>query len=289
MITGMTGGYSEASQINRDLALACEEKNVAFGLGSQRAMIEDPSLAATFKVKDEAPEVLLCGNIGASQLAKYCGSGKLGLVIRALEAVEADALCVHLNALQEAVQPEGDRDWSGVAAALKKTCAELRLPVIVKETGAGMSAKTAKGMEALGAKALDISGSGGTSWAAVELERAEKEEDRLDEFRDWGIPAAESLKECAREVGIPLVASGGLRNGLDVARAVRLGAALGGAAYPFLKAQEKGGKAAVSALISKWERSLKTAMFLTNSANLAQLAKAPMREKQCCACGTRSA
>jgi len=273
MVTAATGGYQKAQKINRDLAAACQEKGIAFGLGSQRAMIEDPSLAKTYQVRDVAPDVFVCGNIGAYQLAQYYKNGEFSKVEAAMNRIDADALCVHLNALQEAIQPEGDRDWSGVPKAIEAACTKLSIPIIAKETGAGLDGQTAKALEKMGVKAIDVSGAGGTSWSAVELER-HLEQDRIAEFRDWGLPTSISIVECAAQVKIPIIASGGIRNGLDCAKSIRLGATLAGAAYPFVKAQNDAGKNGVVAEISRWERSLKTAMFLTNSANLEQLAKA---------------
>ena len=273
MITAATGGYHKAGKINRDLAASCQEKGIAFGLGSQRAMIEDPSLAKTYQVRDVAPDVFICGNIGAYQLAQYYRNGEFAKVEAALNRVDADALCIHLNALQETIQPEGDRDWTGVPKAIEAACSRLSIPIIAKETGAGMDGQTAKALERMGVKAIDVSGSGGTSWSAVELER-HLEKDRIAEFRDWGLPTAIAIVECTSQVRIPIIASGGIRSGLDAAKAIRLGATLAGAAYPFVKAQNSAGKPGVVAEISRWERGLKTAMFLTNSQNLEQLSKA---------------
>jgi isopentenyl-diphosphate delta-isomerase len=273
IITAATGGYQKAQKINQDLATACQEKGVAFGLGSQRAMIEDQSLIHTYKVRDVAPDVFVCGNIGAYQLAQYFKHNEFSKVEAAMSRIDADALCVHLNALQEAIQPEGDRDWTGVPKAIEAACDKLSIPIIVKETGAGIDGKTAAAIEKMGAKAIDVSGAGGTSWSAVELER-HLEADRIEEFRDWGLPTTISVVECAAAVKIPIIASGGIRSGLDCAKVIRLGACLAGAAYPFVKAQNDAGKDGVVAEICRWERSLKTAMFLTNSQNLEQLAKA---------------
>jgi len=273
MVTAATGGYRKAGKINRDLAAACQEKGIAFGLGSQRAMIEDASLAKTYQVRSVAPDVLICGNIGAYQLAQYFKNREFSKVEAALNSIDADALCVHLNALQEAIQPEGDRDWSGVPKAIESACSRLSIPIIAKETGAGIDGQTAKALEKMGVKAIDVSGAGGTSWSAVELER-HLARDRTEEFRDWGLPTAISIVECAGQVKIPIIASGGIRSGLDCAKAIRLGATLAGAAYPFVRAQNDAGKDGVVSEISRWERGLKTAMFLSNSQNLEQLSKA---------------
>ena len=274
IVAAITGGYSEAKKINSELALACEEKGCAFGLGSQRAMIEDPSLASTYCVKKEAPGVFLCGNIGAYQLAQYHKAGQLSKVESAIEKVEADALCVHLNALQECTQPEGDRNWSGTTAAIKAACEKISVPIIAKETGAGISGKVAVELERLGVKAIDVSGAGGTSWSAVELERTKDRKDSLPEFRNWGLPTKDALEQCSKATHLPLIATGGIRSGLDVAKAIRLGATLGGAAYPFLMAQQDGGQRAAALEISRWERGLRTALFLCGCKNLEELAGA---------------
>lgn len=271
MVTGMTGGYQNAERINNDLAAACEEKGVAFGLGSQRAMLEDASLAKTFKVRKSAPSIFIAANIGAVQLKQY----PLKKVREMVEAIGADALAVHLNPLQEAVQREGDKDWRGCLEAIEKACDELSVPVIAKETGAGINYEVAMQLKEAGVKALDTSGAGGTSWSAIEVYRKGAEAGRV--FSGWGITTAESVMDCVK-AKLPVIASGGMRNGLQAAKAIRLGAALAGAANPFIKAQSAAGMQGVSNEIDKFTDELKIAMFLTRSKNLQQLRKAKLRK-----------
>ncbi|MFA6048369.1 MAG: type 2 isopentenyl-diphosphate Delta-isomerase [Candidatus Micrarchaeia archaeon] len=273
MITAATGGFEKAGAINKALASACEEAGIAFGLGSQRAMIENHKLVDSYKVRGVAPNVFLCGNIGAVQLKHY----PCKLIAHAVSEIEADALCVHLNALQEVVQPEGDRDWSGALEAIATLCAEVGVPVIAKETGSGISGDVARELANAGVKAIDVSGVGGTSWSGVESYRGAAETGNT--FWDWGITTAESLKECSHATRLPLIASGGVRNGLDVARAIRLGATLGGGALPFVKAHAKGSQKAVAAEISRWAKELKIAMLLSRSRNLQELARAKIAER----------
>ena len=268
MVSSMTGGYADAEKINKDLAAACEKAGIGLGLGSQRAMLEDPSLKKTFYVRDVAPKTFLGANIGAVQLRDY-GVKKIESMV---SAVEADALFVHLNPLQEAVQPEGDRNWTGCLAAIAKACSQLTVPVVAKETGAGISGEVAKELVAAGVKAVDVSGAGGTSWSAIELYRKGAAAGRA--FWDWGNPTVECLRECSAAVKVPIIASGGVRSGLDAAKAIRLGASLASAALPFIKAQQAGGEKAAGAEIARFTGELKMAMFLTRSKNLAQLRKA---------------
>ncbi|MDP2717990.1 MAG: type 2 isopentenyl-diphosphate Delta-isomerase [Candidatus Micrarchaeota archaeon] len=270
MVTGMTGGYPDAQKINTDIASACADEDIVFAVGSQRAMLEDKSQAKTYAVKKAAPSVFLCGNIGAFQLKRYSPKQiQAGLV----DAIDADALCVHLNPMQEAVQPEGDTDWSGVLEKISVLCGALSVPVIAKEVGGGISGTVAKELKKAGVAAIDVSGVGGTSWSAVEHFRNGRSG---DVFWNWGIPTAEALKQCAKAVQLPLIASGGIRSGLDAAKAIRLGATLAGAASPFLKAQSRGGKTGVQKKIQAFKHELRTAMLLTRSKDLAALRKAEL-------------
>lgn len=271
MVISGTGGYPNAERINKVLAQACEEHNVSFQLGSQRAMIEDPSLARTYSVRDVAPKVHLVANIGVAQLRDI----PIEKIAAAVSVVEANALAVHLNPLQEAVQPEGDRNFKFCLAAVAKACEKLDVPVIAKETGAGINAQVAQELENCGVKAIDVSGAGGTSWAAIELKR--KGALAAEAFWDWGIPTAQSLRECAGAVKVPLIVSGGVRSGLDVAKGIRLGASLGAAAMPFVRAAVVGPKAA-SQQIQRWKDELRIAMFCTRSKDLVALRKARLLE-----------
>jgi len=272
MVTGMTGGYPDAEKINTQIADACAAEGIVFAVGSQRAMLEHPHLSSTYAVKKPKTELFLCGNIGAFQLKRYSPKQiQKGL----LDTIQADALCVHLNPLQEAVQPEGDKDWSGVLQKIGELCDALSVPVIAKEVGAGINATVAKELEKAGCKAIDVSGVGGTSWSAVEHYRHGHSG---DVFWDFGIPTADALGQCAKAVKVPLIASGGIRNGLEVAKAIRLGASLGGAASPFIKAQQTTGTPAVRQLIQKFKHEIRTAMLLTRSKDLAALRKAKLLE-----------
>ena len=268
LVSSMTGGFANAEKINRDLAVACEKEGIMLGLGSQRPMLIDPKLKKTYSVRDAAPKVFLAGNIGAVQLTQYPVEKIEWLV----EQTEADALFVHINALQEVVQPEGDRKWKGVLKAIEKLCSKLSVPVIAKEVGAGLNAEVARELEWAGVKAVDVAGAGGTSWTAIELHRKGAKQGEL--FWDFGIPTVIALQQCSKTVGVPVIASGGVRSGLDVAKSIRLGASLAGAAQPFIKAQAKGGAKGVQAEIESWKQALKIAMFLTRSKNLEQLKKA---------------
>ncbi len=259
MITAMTGGYPKAKEINRKLAAAAEKHGVALGLGSQRAMIENPKLADTFMVRKYAPSVPIVANIGAVQLKKY----PLKTIEKLVSEVGADGLAVHLNALQEVIQPEGDKDYSGVLEAIAKTCDRLSVPVIVKETGAGIDRNAAEKLKAAGVSWIDVAGAGGTSWSRIEYLRSKR---AVPGFEDWGIPTVECLMMC-RGV-LPLIASGGVRNGIDAAKAIALGADMAGAAQPFLKALMK---KKLDDELDMWGKQLRTAAFLTGSKNIARL------------------
>ncbi len=270
MVTGMTGGYSDAQKINTEIADACAAEGIVFAVGSQRAMLEHPHLAGTYAVKKRKTNLFLCGNIGGYQLKRYSPKQiQKGLV----EPIQADALCIHLNPLQEAVQPEGDKNWSGVLDKIADLCDSISVPIIAKEVGAGINATVAKELQIAGCAAIDVSGVGGTSWSAVEHYRHGHSG---DVFWDFGIPTADALAQCAKAVKVPLIASGGIRNGLEVAKAIRLGASLGGAASPFIKAQQSSSTPGVRKLIQKFKHEIRTAMLLTRSKDLAALRKAKL-------------
>jgi len=273
VITGMTGGTAEAAAINRDLARAAQRCGIAFGLGSQRAMAEHPELIATYQVRDVAPEVVLFGNVGAVQ-AKAMGTAA---VIELAQRIGADAICIHLNAGQELIQAHGDRDFRGLVATIRALVQTSPLPVIVKETGCGLSAEAARALVGAGVTTVDVAGAGGTSWVAVEAVRAAKgspAEELGTELWDWGVPTAVSVVACAR-AGLATIASGGLRNGYDVARALALGARAGGMAAPMLRAQRAGGRAAVAALIGQITASIRSICLLTGCRSVRDLARAP--------------
>lgn len=275
LISSMTGGTPEAAAINRNLAEAAQAANVAMGVGSQRAGIERDDVQATFRVRDIAPDILLLANLGAVQL-NYGYS--VDECRRAMDMIGADALILHLNPLQEAVQAEGDVRWRGLLQKIESVCRALGKPVVAKEVGWGISGQTAQRLIEAGISAIDVAGAGGTSWSQVEMHRAPTERLRrlAGAFADWGIPTVESLlqvRAARNELGrddVRLFASGGIRSGLDVAKCAALGADLVGLASPFLK------RAAVSAAAVAEEIDLlldemRIAMFCSGAANLAAL------------------
>lgn len=277
VIASMTGGHPAALAVNRVLAQAAAAYGIAMGVGSQRAALRDPSLRHTYAVvRQEAPEAFIIGNIGAPQLVEQDGTPPLTLdeVREIVGMVEADALAVHLNYLEEAVMTEGDRRARGSRDAIARLAAELKVPIVAKETGAGLSAEVALTLRDAGVRALDVGGLGGTTFAAVEGARAEASGDlrgkRLGEaFREWGIPTAISVVQ-ARSAGLPVIATGGVRTGLDAARAIALGATMVGVARPLLLAALDGYDA-VASWIEQFAAELRTALFLTGSGSLADL------------------
>lgn len=278
LISSMTGGTEEAAQINMILAEAAEVAGIAMGLGSQRAAIEHPEMAYTYQVRKKAPHILLFSNLGAVQLNYSYG---LDHCRRAVEMIEADGLILHLNALQEALQPEGDTNFAGLLHKIESICRSIQVPVIVKEVGWGVSEETARLLAAVGVAAIDVAGAGGTSWSQVEMYRS-RDEHRARvaaAFRDWGIPTADSIREVVKGApGLPIFASGGLRDGVDIAKSICLGASLAGMASPFLKAAAQSLEA-VRGLIDELRREIQICMFATGSANINAIRKARMVER----------
>jgi len=270
LISSMTGGTDRAAQINRNLATAAQERRIAMGLGSQRVAIEDPARADTFAVRSLAPDVLLLANLGAVQLNYGYGADQAQ---RAVDMIEADALVLHFNPLQEALQPEGDVNFGDLLPKIEALCAALAVPVIAKEVGWGISAGAARRLIEAGVSAIDVAGAGGTSWSQVEMHRATDPEQAAlaAEFVGWGIPTADAVQQIRQAMpDLPLIASGGLRGGLDLAKSIALGADLGGMAGPFLRAAAESDEAVVR-LIDHTQRVLRVAMFATGSRDLAAL------------------
>lgn len=275
LISSMTGGTEKAAKINRFLAEAAQQAGVVMGVGSQRAAIEHPETVPTFQIRRYAPDILLFANLGAVQLnygytIEHCK--------RAIDMVEADALILHLNSMQEAVQPEGDTRFSGLLKKIEAVCRSLPVPVIAKEVGWGISEQAARMLAGAGISAIDVAGAGGTSWSQVEMYRAQDERKAriAAAFRDWGIPTAESIVQARR--GAPellIFASGGLRNGVDIAKCLALGARLGGMAGPFLKAAAVSLEDVVET-IGEARRELRIAMFGAGAGSIARLQATPL-------------
>jgi len=273
LIASITGGHPDTIPINAALAKAAEEMGIGIGVGSQRAAIEDPEQEDSFRVvRDMAPNAFIYGNVGAAQIKEYGIEG----IENVIGMIDADAVAVHLNFLQEAVQPEGDRDAAGCLDAIAEICS-LKVPVIVKETGAGISHEDALLLKKIGVSAIDVGGVGGTSWAGVEVYRARDRNDiqseRLGElFWDFGIPTAASIVECS--VSLPVIATGGIRTGLDIAKSIAIGASAASAALPFVAPALKGKDEVVESL-SRMIDELKAAMFLCGYDSIDKLHYAP--------------
>ena len=270
LISSMTGGTPEAQKINQTLAQAAQETQIAIGVGSMRAALEHPELAPSFQIRHFAPDVLLFANLGAVQLNYGYGVDDCR---RAVEAVEADALILHLNPLQEALQADGDWNWSGLLSQIENVCRRLPVPVIVKEVGWGISERTARWLAGAGVAAIDVAGAGGTSWSEVEYHRAPTETLRrmAKAFADWGIPTADALMMVRSGApDLPVIASGGLRTGIEAAKAIALGAVAVGMAKPFLRAATASGEAVVAA-IDQFASELRVAMFCAGAGDIAAL------------------
>ncbi len=269
-IAAMTGGHRDAIPVNRNLAAAAEHFGIGMGVGSQRAALEDPDLEDSFTVvREAAPRAFLCANLGVVQLRDH----GIEWAERAVEMIDAQAICIHANFLQEAIMPEGDHDAKGCLGALGTLCRELGVPVIAKETGAGISREMAEQLWAAGVSAIDIGGLGGTSWARVECIRSpESPSARMGgRFADWGIPTVVSLREVAGTG--PIIATGGVRSGLDMAKALALGADLCGMALPLLAPAMESGDA-VMREIEGYTKELAVAMFLSGARTVKSMRKA---------------
>jgi isopentenyl-diphosphate delta-isomerase len=277
LVSSMTGGTEQAKIINQRLAEVAQRHKIAMGVGSQRVAVEKPQVADTFAVRKYAPDILLFANLGAVQLNYQYGVDEC---LQIIDILEADALILHLNPLQECIQANGDTNFRGLIDQISKLCYQLPVPVITKEVGNGISPTIAEQLIAAGVQAIDVAGAGGTSWAKVESERAQTPiQRRLGRtFADWGLPTAECITGIRKIAPyIPLIASGGLRHGLDAATAIALGADIVGLAMPFLKAAADSVTTAdelAEALIAE----IKTVLFCTGNATLYQFKRSSSLE-----------
>ncbi len=270
IISSMTGGTAQAEHINLNLAVAAQEIGVAMGVGSLRAALEEPEVAHTYQVRGVAPDILLFANLGAVQLNSGYGVEDC---LRAVEMIDADALILHLNPLQECLQHGGNTNFGSLLTKIEEVCHHLAVPVVVKEVGWGISSRVAELLRDAGIAALDVAGAGGTSWSAVEEQRSPDEitSKVAQAFAEWGIPTADSIvmvQEAAPEMTV--IASGGIRTGIDVAKAIALGARAAGLATPFLTPATEGGAAVVTKLEEIIEE-LRIAMFCVAAQNLDSL------------------
>lgn len=280
LISGMTGGVERGAKINRRLAAAAQAHGCAMGVGSQRVALEQPELESLFAVRDVAPDIFLFANLGAAQLNTGYGVEEAR---RAVTMIGADALVLHLNPLQEALQVDGNTDWRGILSRIADLCAGLDVPIIVKEVGWGISGPVACQLADAGVAAIDVGGAVGTSWSEVERHRAPTEMLRRvsSVFAGWGIPTADAVQMVRRALPhIPLIASGGLRSGVDAAVAIALGADLAGIAAPLLRAaatSETGAHELLGALILE----LRISMFAAGVADVQQLRHADLVTTPC--------
>jgi len=266
IVTGMTGGSERAGQVNRDLASLAEEYGLGFGVGSQRAMDEDAACAATFQVREVAPTAVIIGNIGLTQAVQLGGDG----LQRLADAIGADGMAVHLNPAQELTQPEGDRDFRGGYAMLETLAARFGERLVVKETGCGLSPAVARRLVDCGVRTLDVSGLGGTSWVRVEqLRNRGVTAEVAATFTNWGIPTAAAVAAVRRAVAdsVTVIASGGIRTGVDIAKCLALGANLAGMALPLFRAQQQGGRGHAKHVLEVVLRGLAQALLLTGVAS----------------------
>ena len=271
VIAAMTGGHERAAEINQALAAIANELGYGFGLGSQRAMQKRPETSWTYQVRKRAPDALLFGNVGVVQARDMTTQEVADMV----EAVGADALCVHMNPAMELVQPEGDRDFTAGLQTFQRLWAELEVPVMAKETGNGISREVATKLRSIGIRHADTSGAGGTSWVGVETLRAEGEGRALGEaLWDWGIPTAASVHYCV-EAGMTTIATGGIRHGMDVARSIALGASCAGIARNVYQAFLEGGEEGARSFLLRIERELRSIMLLCGARSIEELQQAP--------------
>ena len=279
LISSMTGGTERAAAINRAIAEAAQTARIALGVGSQRAALERPELRNTFRLREYAPDALIFANLGAVQLnygytVDHCR--------QAVDLLQADGLFLHLNSMQEAIQPEGDTRFNGLIKQIERVCRQIEVPVIAKEVGWGISERCAKMLADAGIAGIDVAGAGGTSWSQVEMHRiTDKSRARVAAaFRQWGIPTATSIRMVRRAApGVKIIASGGLRDGVDIAKCIALGAAMGGMAGAFLRAATESSQAVVE-LIAEITAQIRICMFGVGAADLNTLRSTPLAHDQ---------
>ncbi len=277
LISSMTGGTQAGDRLNRVLAEAATRHGLALGVGSMRAALEEPKRMAGFALRRYAPEILLMANLGAVQLNYGRSADDCQQLV---DAIEADALILHLNPMQEALQPEGNTNFSNLLPSIETVCRVLSVPVIIKEVGWGISGQVARSLQNAGIFAIDVAGAGGTSWSQVEMHRANQEPVRraAATFRAWGLTTLESILQIRNSTpGLPIIASGGIRTGLDIAKSIALGATLAGMASPLLRAAASS-ENILDELLQTLRIELITAMFATNSENLQSLSHADFIE-----------
>ena len=278
MIASMSGGTLESQKLNEQLAVAAQASGIALALGSMRIALENPAQRAAFELRSFAPTIPILANIGGAQLREVDG---VKGALKCIEIADADALIVHLNPLQEALQPNGDTRWTGVKQAIAQLVKESHVPVVIKEVGHGIGPATARALADLGVHYVDVAGAGGTSWAAIETQRLGSPEAMKlgTPFHNFGITLAEALvafdADPQLREKLHVIASGGLRSGLDVAKALRMGAHMASAAVPFLHAARLG-DTALTDLIAQWHRQLKICCFVTGSPDIKALRVAPL-------------
>lgn len=277
LISSMTGGTAEGLKINKNLADAAQLRGIALGLGSGRAGLDSEEAAKTYKLRKWAPSIPIYANLGAIQLNYGCGVEECKRVVG---MAEADALILHLNSLQEALQPEGQTNFAGLEKKIEGVCKALNVPVIAKEVGWGINAQAARRLVNVGVSCIDVAGAGGTSWSEVEKHRNSSEE-RIrisSHFKDWGIPTAEAVQDvCKALPQIPVIASGGLRKGVDIAKCLAIGASLGGIAGGFLKAATQSSEAVVK-LIDELILELRIVMFAAGASTIEQIKQTPIHK-----------
>lgn len=276
LISSMTGGGKDSQMINERLAGVAEKFGLPMGLGSQRVMLENPEILKDFEIKKIAPSIVLMANIGAVQLNYGVTPADC---VRLVEQVKADALCLHLNPLQEALQPEGDHNFGQLLSKIAEVVKDSSVPVVVKEVGAGISGEIAVRLRDVGVKYIDIAGKGGTSWSWIESQRRGDGERLARIFADWGLSTVDALKQCSGLEGVQIIASGGVRSGLDVSKCIALGASMTGVALPFMRAARVSFEE-LCELTESLIFELKVAMFCTGSRNLAELSKKQLHEKK---------